>query len=52
MANSIVDSREILFRVTDPNYQGTVAENWNERILESIRTEKKEIEDRYNIRRG
>ena len=52
MSKSVADSMEILFKVTEPDYQGTAASNWNERCQDSIKNQTKEIESRYGIRIG
>ena len=44
-----VKGMELLWKVTDPSYVGTAAENWNERIVKAIRLEKAEAAKKYNI---
>jgi|GEM_PF-1512537 hypothetical protein len=43
---------ELLWKVTDPDYVGTAAENWSSWCEASIRKEKIEVEKKYGIRFG
>ena len=52
MSKGVGGSMEILFKVTDSNYQGTAADNWNERCLKSIGEQRIGVESRYGIRIG
>jgi hypothetical protein len=44
-----VKGMELLWKVTNTSYVGTAAENWNERIVKTLKLEKAEAAKKYNI---